>query len=108
MKTKLVFRNLIVLCLAICLGCSKDSIDEVTVSKCYIIKETDSDLLVTNIRINFLSDLKCSYYGCGKATIISETSNENGEICVSLSQLDFEKIKSVGFMWNGLYFCRVC
>ena len=104
MKSKLVFRNLIILCLAICSGCSKDSIDEVVVSKCYIIKDTDTDLPITNTRISFLSDLVCSYDGCGKATIISETSNENGEVCVSLSQLDFEKIKSVGCMWNGFYF----
>jgi hypothetical protein len=103
MKSKLVFRNLIILCLAICSGCSKDSIDEVVVSKCYIIKETDTDLPITNTRISFLSDLVCSYDGCGKATIISETSNENGEVCVSLSQLDFEKIKSVGCTWNGFY-----
>ena len=104
MKSKLVFRNLIILCLAICSGCSKDSIDEVVVSKCYIIKETDTDLPVANTRISFLSDLVCSYDGCGKTTIISETSNENGEVCVSLSQLDFEKIKSVGCTLNEVYF----
>jgi len=101
MKTTLVFRSVIILCLAICLGCSKDSIDEVTVTKCYVVIETDTDLPVANVRIDFEGDLRCGGGGCGYNTIISGNSNDNGEVCVTLSQLDFEKITLIRCMWNG-------
>ena len=88
MKTTLIIKSAIILCLAICLGCSKDSIDEEekAVTRCFVVKEKDTDLLVVNTLINFQGNFRCSGGGCSWSTIITGKSNDNGEVCVTISQ----------------------
>ena len=89
MKTTLVFRYAIILFLAICLGCSKDSIndEEKEVTRCFVVKEKDTNIPISNAEIT-AKHFSCSGGGCGFSTIGVKFTNQNGEACSNLGNFD--------------------
>ena len=89
MKTTLIIRNVIIVCLAICLGCSKDSIDEEeeAVTRCFVVKDINTNIPISNAEIT-AKHFSCSGGGCGFSTIGVKLTNQNGEACFNLGNFD--------------------
>ena len=95
MKTKGIINKLLIFVLLLVAACSSsDDIEaETNVSKCFQVIEKDTNLPVTNTKIFFEGDFGCdsgySGGGCGYIWLTTGVSNNNGEVCITLSQSDF-------------------
>ena len=106
MKTQNGLFKLVIVILFLSTACSSsDDIEkEANVTKCFIIKEKDTDLPVTNTNIFFEGgDLLCGsvLQGCSYAIYTFKKTDNNGEVCITLSQSDLEAVKGVSCLWNN-------
>ena len=102
MKTAIKFASVIFFCLTAC--SSTDDIEEEMLAKCYVVKILDTDLPITNTRITFYGRFGCCCGGCGFSEIGVGTTNDIGEVCVTLSRLDFVDVEQISCIMDGTYY----
>ena len=100
-------QNLIFALFVVCLFCnscsSSDNIDE-QLTICVVVKVLETDLPIINTRISFYGRLSCYIGGCGYSQIGDGITDNMGEVCVTLSRLDFKDIELIACTWNDTYY----
>lgn len=85
MKTTQILTYLLTFCFIFCFSCSKDSIDEQKeeeVIRCFVVKEKDTNILISNAEIS-LKYWVCGG-GCSFAPIGTDLTDQNGQSCFNM------------------------
>ena len=99
---------IIVLFILSFLNCSRDEVEtvdtepEITITRCFTVKELGTDIEIEDARVALLGPIVCSA-GCGPTVIGNKLTDSNGDVCFVLSERDNENILQIICIANGYH-----
>ncbi len=84
-------------------GCSGDDKEEedVLVSRCFVVKEKGTNILISGARVFLEGDFDCMYGGCGYAQFGYEETDGTGETCVTIKESQMKKVDHISCYKEG-------